>query len=77
LHFCEESLDLVAAEHWLELSRNQVGPCWEATNSALRAAGLLGDLAKAEKWAQEALEDGLLCLITVTPLKSAFSQLDT
>jgi len=54
-----ESLDLVAAEHWLELSRNQVGPCWEATNSALRAAGLLGDLAKAEKWAQEALEDGM------------------
>lgn len=55
-----ESLDLVAAEHWLRLCRAQLGPdgSEEATNAALRAAGLQGDLETAEKWAEILLEDG-------------------
>lgn len=55
-----ESLDLVAAEHWLTLCRAQLGPggSEEATNAALRAAGLRGDLETAEKWAEILLEDG-------------------
>lgn len=55
-----ESLDLVAAEHWLRLCRAELGSggSEEATNAALRAAGLRGDLEKAEKWAEILLEDG-------------------
>ncbi|CAK9004442.1 Pentatricopeptide repeat-containing protein At4g31850 [Durusdinium trenchii] len=52
-----EALDTSAAQRWLQACPRPWPP--EVLNTALRAAGLVGDEALAEAWAKQGMKDGM------------------